>query len=91
MQCNDLTFLENVCNAWYLNINEELKMRLQAAQNKCIRFCLKLNDRSSIKSEDFEKINWLLIHERVHNVLYAVYTNFLLRIVLTILMRYMFL
>ena len=65
MQCNDLTFLENVCNAWYLNINEELKMRLQAVQNKCIRFCLKLNDRCSIKSEDFEKINWLSIHERV--------------------------
>ena len=40
-------------------------MRLQAAQNKCIRFCLKLNDRSSIKSEDFEKINWLPIHERI--------------------------
>ena len=40
-------------------------MRLQAAQNKCIRFSLKLSDRSSIKSKDFEKINWLLIHERV--------------------------
>ena len=26
---------------------------------------LKLNDRSSIKSEDFEKINWLPIHERI--------------------------
>ena len=40
-------------------------MSLQVAQNKCIRFCLKLNDRSSIKSEDFEKINWLPIHERI--------------------------
>ena len=29
--------------------------------------------------------------EECHNVLYALYTNFLLRIVLTILMRYMFL
>ena len=84
-------FFDYACNAWYSNLNKKLKMCLQAAQNKCIRFCLKLNDRSSIKSEDFEKINWLLIHERVHNVLYAVYTNFLLRIVLTILMRYMFL
>ena len=37
-------------------------MLLQAAQNKCIRFCLKLNDKSSIKSEDFEKKNWLPIH-----------------------------
>ena len=26
---------------------------------------LNLNDRSIIKSEDFEKINWLPIHERV--------------------------
>ena len=40
-------------------------MCLEAAQNKCIRFCLKLNGRSSIKSEDFEKINWLPIHERI--------------------------
>ena len=40
-------------------------MRLQAVQNKCIRLCLKLNDRSSIKCEDFAKINWLPIHERV--------------------------
>ena len=40
-------------------------MRLQAVQNKCIRFCLRLSDRSSIKFEDFEKINWLPIHERI--------------------------
>ena len=49
----------------YPNINKKLKMRLQAAQNKCIRFCLKLTHRSSIKSEDLEKINWLPIHERI--------------------------
>ena len=42
-----------------------MKTRLQAAQNKCMRFCLKLNDRSSIKFKDFEKINGLPIHERV--------------------------
>ena len=42
-----------------------MKMRLQAAQNKCIRFCLKLNDRSSIKSKNFEKIHWPPIHGRV--------------------------
>ena len=40
-------------------------MLLQASQNKCIRFCLELNDKSSIESKDFEKINWLPIHERV--------------------------
>ena len=29
------------------------------------KILLKLNNRSSIKSEDFEKINWLPIHERI--------------------------
>ena len=57
--CNAMIqpFFDYACNAWYPNI--------KAAQNKCIRFCLKLNDRSSIKSEDFEKINWLSTHERI--------------------------
>ena len=58
-------FFDYACNAWYPNINKKLKMRLQAAQNICITFCLELNDRSSIKSEDFDKINWLPIHERI--------------------------
>ena len=58
-------FFDYACNAWYPDINKKLKIRLQAAQNKCMRFCLKLNNRSSIKSKDFKKINWLPIHERV--------------------------
>ena len=31
-----------------------MKTRLEAVQNKCIRFCLKLSDRSSIRSKDLE-------------------------------------
>ena len=54
-----------------------MKVCLQAAQNKLIRFCLKLNDRSSIKSEDFQKINWLPIHKRVSQCsLCSIYTFF---------------
>ena len=58
-------FFVYACNACYPNKNKKLKINLQAAQNKWIRFCLKLNNRSRIKSKDFEKINWLPIHERV--------------------------
>ena len=54
------------CNAWYPNLNKNLKNRLQAAQNKCIRFCLKLGDKTSIKINEFEKINWLPIHDSVN-------------------------
>ena len=77
--CNAMIqpFFDYACNACYLNINKKLKIRLQAAQNRCIRFCLKLNDRSSIKSKYFEKINWLPIHERVSQCsLYSIYKSF---------------
>jgi len=65
--CNAMIqpFFDYACNAWYPNINKKLKTRLQAAQNKCIRFCLKLSERSSIKSKHFEIINWLPIPERI--------------------------
>ena len=38
--CNAMiqTLFEYACNAWYPSINENLKVRLQAAQNKCTRF-----------------------------------------------------
>ena len=39
-------FFYYACNACYPNLNKNLKTRLQAAQNKCIRFCLKLGDRT---------------------------------------------
>ena len=60
------SFFDYACNAWYPNLNKNFKMCLQAAQNKCIRFCLKLGDRKSITVKEFEKINWLPIHERVN-------------------------
>ena len=59
-------FFDYACNAWYPNLNENLKTRLQAAQNKCIRFCRKLGDRTSVTVKEFEKINWLPIQERVN-------------------------
>ena len=58
-------FFDYACSAWYPNINKKLKTRLQAAQNKCIRFCLKLDDRFRLKSKEFERINWLPVQERI--------------------------
>ena len=54
------------CNTWYPNLNKDIKTRLQAAQNECIRFYLKLGDRKSVTIKEFEKINWLPIHESVN-------------------------
>ena len=66
--CNAMIqpYFDYACNAWYPNLNKKLKTRLQAAQNKCIRFCLKLGDRTSIQTKEFEKINWLPIQNRIN-------------------------
>ena len=67
-------FFDYACNAWHPNLNKNLKNRLQAAQNKCIRFSLTLVDRRSIKINEFEKINWLLIYDRVNQcILSSIY------------------
>ena len=34
-------------------------------QNKCIRFCLKLDKMHHICEEDFKSINWLPVDQRV--------------------------
>ena len=86
--CNAMiqTFFDYACNAWYPNLNKNLKKRLQAAQNKYIRFCLKLGDRASIKSNEFEKINWLPIQERVSHFL--AFINSILKMLLNTWMKY---
>ena len=54
-----------VCSSWYPTISQKLKEKLQASQNKCIKFCLKLPQRTSLNSSHFIKINWLPVKDRV--------------------------
>ena len=54
-------FLDYASNAWHTNFYKNLKTRLQAAQNKCIRFCLKLGDKNSITVKEIEHIKCLPI------------------------------
>ena len=53
------------CTAWYPNLSKKLKDKLQVTQNKCIRFCLKLQSREHISNEHFHKLNWLPINQRL--------------------------
>ena len=57
------------CMSWYLLIDQKIRNKLQVTQNKCIRFCLKLNSRQHIGAKEFIKINWLHTKERVDNAL----------------------
>ena len=63
--CNALIqpHFDYACTAWYPNLPKKLKDKLQVTQNKCIRFCLKLQSREHISNEHFHKLNWLPINQ----------------------------
>ena len=69
--CNSLIqpHFDYACSAWYPNLMETLKSKLQILQNKCIRFCLNLNNRAHIGRNEFEQINWLPLNDRFKQII----------------------
>ena len=63
--CNSLIqpHFDFACCSWYPLLTQNLKKRLQTSQNKCIRFCLSLNNRDRIDGTKFAEINWLPVKE----------------------------
>ena len=61
---------------WYHNLSEKLKKKVQIAQNKCIRICLKLYKIHHISRKEFESINWLLVNKRFHQCKNAITFRF---------------
>ena len=45
MLCNALiqSHFDYACTAWYPNLTEKTKEKIQIMQNKCMRFCLRLD------------------------------------------------
>ena len=67
MLCNALiqSHFDYACPAWYLNLNEKTKMKIEIIQNKCIRFFLNLGKVHHISEEEFKLRNWLPISKKV--------------------------
>ena len=65
--CNALIqpHYDYACSAWYLSLNKRLSKKIQTSQNKCIRYCLNLDNRAYVGIDEFIKINWLPTKERV--------------------------
>ena len=65
--CNALIqpHFDHGCTSWYPLLSKALKTKFQIAQNKCIRFCLKLPLRGHKSPSHFRKINWLLVQHRL--------------------------
>ena len=78
MLCNTLIqpHYDDACCFWYPNLSMLLKTKLQATQNSCIRYCLGLLDRNHIGKNEFEKINWLPVSNRVDQCLAVSAYNF---------------
>ena len=53
--CNALiqTSFDYACSSWYPNLTKKLRIRLQATQNKAVRFCLRLGNQSSLTYTEF--------------------------------------
>ena len=73
MLCNALIqpHFYYACSVWYPNLNRKIKNKLQTLQNKCIRFCLNLDDRAHVGLAEFIKINWLPVEYRFRQCLLA--------------------
>ena len=65
------------CPAWYANLTEKTKKKTQIIQNKCIRFCLRLDKMHHISEEEFKLINWLLTTKRVNKCINTITFKFL--------------
>jgi len=67
MLCNALIQprFDYASSAWYPNLSKALKEKLQITQNKCILFCLFLDNREGIRYKHLKKIKLLPLWERV--------------------------
>ena len=51
-------------SAWYPNLTQKMKNKIQITQNKCIRYCLQLDKMIHISKNEFETLNWLPVSYR---------------------------
>ena len=64
--CNALIqpVFDYACTAWFPDLSKKLRLRIQATQNKCMRFSLQLDKMSRICAKEFLELNWLNVHDR---------------------------
>ena len=62
------------CTAWFPNLSKKLRLKLQATQNKCIKFCLQLDKMSMICVNDFLVGSIFMID--TYNSLFLIFLNF---------------
>ena len=51
--------------------HKKFKTKLQTLQNKCVRFCLQLDNKAHVGITEFKQINWLPVNYRFRQCLAA--------------------
>ena len=71
--CNALmqSHFDYACSVWYPNFNKKSKAKLQTLQNKCVRFCLQLDNKAHVGITEFKQITWLPVNYRFRQCLAA--------------------
>ena len=57
------------CTAWFSNLSKNLRVTLQAMQNKCIRLSLQLGNIWRVCAKEILELNWLNVHDRYIQVI----------------------
>ena len=55
------------CSSWFPLLKKNLKLKVQKARNKSIRFCLNLPSMFHINPMHFKKINWVPVSNRLEH------------------------
>ena len=76
--CNVLIQLhfDYACTVWYSTLCKELKNKIQTTQNKCVRFCLNFDKMTHISQNEFEKLNWFPISNRINQCILSTIFKF---------------
>ena len=66
-------------SAWYPNLTQKMKNKIQITQNKCIRYCLQLDKMTLISKNEFETLNWLPVKDRfnqsINSIVFKYFTK----------------
>ena len=79
--CNALIqpHFDYASSAWYPNLTQKMKNKIQITQNKCIRYRLQLDKMTHISKNEFEPLNWLPVKDRfnqsINSIVFKYFTK----------------
>ena len=60
-------------SAWYPNLTQKMKNKIQITQNKCIRYYLQLDKMTHISKNRFETLNWFHVKKIDQSIIQSIH------------------